>query len=223
MTVPAIPVDEPGESSGSDTSITTYVHAFFSDWLTGMSGPLSVPFAALALWVSNGRLKALWGCLAVLSAGFASYRVWRAERRYGTAELRAVRSAADREIENLKSTTNKEIENLKAERDAAKLRPYDEEHRRLAEAKVSKLPEESKDLVWFLLHHGKQESEELRKHCTHDPLFHAAVQRAREAGLVLDTQENPGRPNARYFWEVNPEFKAVLQDLLGRRESRFFH
>jgi hypothetical protein len=127
------------------------------------------------------------------------------------------------QLEAVRSTKNEEMESLKAERDALKLRPYDEEHRRLAEAKVNKLPEESKDLLWFLLHHGKQESEELRRHCTHDPLFHNAVQRAREAGLVLDTQEgNPGRPSARYFWEVNPEFKAVLQDLLGKREPRFF-
>jgi hypothetical protein len=205
-------LDLPRESGGPDTRLTTYLHAFSSDWLTGMSGPLSVPFAALALWVPSASQKAVWACLAVLSVLFASYRVWRNERRYASAQLEAIMSAKDTEIES-----------LKAERDSLKRRPYDEEHRQLAESKVNKLSEVSKDLVCFLLHHGKTEAEELRKHCQHDPEFNDAVQRAREAGLVLNTQTgNPGRSSVLYFWEVNPQFETVLRDLLGKRVAQFF-
>jgi predicted nucleotide-binding protein len=134
-----------------------------------------------------------------------------------------VSKSVSSELEAISLTKDKEIESLKAEVDSLKHLSYDEEHRRLAEGKVNKLPEESKDLVWFLLHHGKQELEDLRKHCTHDPLFNDAVQRAREAGLVIGTQEgNPARASVLYFWEVNSEFKTVLQDLLGKRAQGFF-
>ena len=51
-----------------------------ADWLTGMSGPLSVPFAALAVWSEQRQQKIIWGCLAVFAAMFGSYRVWRKER-----------------------------------------------------------------------------------------------------------------------------------------------
>jgi len=206
-----------------DTRFRTYLKAFSADLLTGMSGPLSVPFAALALWVSSASQRVLWGCLALLCAVFSSYRVWRNERARANVELGAVRSKKDEEIGSLRSTKNQEIESLKAERDALKHRPYDDDHRRLAEQKVSKLSEVSKDLVHFLLHHGRTEAEDLRKHCWQDPEFNDAVQRAREAGLVVSSQVgNPARPSVLYFWEVNPEFKAVLQDLLGSREAIFF-
>jgi hypothetical protein len=72
---------------GPDTRFSTYLKAFFSDMLTGMSGPLSVPFALLALWVSSHTQKLLYASLAVLCALFASYRVWRNERREASARL----------------------------------------------------------------------------------------------------------------------------------------
>lgn len=61
-------------------SVGEYLRAFGANWLTAMSGGLSVPFVAAALYVSSHWQKALLGCLAVLSAGAASYRVWREER-----------------------------------------------------------------------------------------------------------------------------------------------
>lgn len=104
-----------------------------------------------------------------------------------------------------------------------KHRDYDEEHRRLAGRAVNSLSEASKDLVYFLLHRGKTEAEELRRHCQHTPEYDDAVQRARQAGLVVDSQTaNPGRSSVTYFWEVNPQFKSVLQDLLGKRDARYF-
>jgi hypothetical protein len=74
-------------SNDTNTGFGTYLNAFFTDMLTGMSGPLSVPFAGLAVWASSRGQKALWGCLAAVCAMFASYRVWANERRQGSAQL----------------------------------------------------------------------------------------------------------------------------------------
>jgi hypothetical protein len=102
-------------------------------------------------------------------------------------------------------------------------RDYDEEHRRLAQEKLGRLTEEATDAVYFLLHHGEMEHEQLRKHCWHDPIFNDAIQRARGEGLLLDRQTgNAGRSNLQYFWKVNPKFESVLQELLGKRQPRFF-
>ena len=189
------------EHAGPDIRLTTYIRAFFSDWATGMCGPLSVPFAALAVWNTRHTQKVLWGCLAILSLIVASYRVWRNER----------------------IAKQKELESLKNEIVLLKHRDYDDEHRRLAETKIGTLSEISKDLVYFLLHHGKQEAEELRKRCLHGPEFNDAVQRARDGGLVLGSQATiPGRFGLQYSWEINPKWEAVLGDLLGKRECRYF-
>lgn len=59
-----------------DLSIRGYLRAFSADWLARMSGPISVPFAAIALWVS-GSARILWGCLAAVCFFTASYRLWR--------------------------------------------------------------------------------------------------------------------------------------------------
>jgi hypothetical protein len=68
------------ESRTPNAGLLTYVRAFFSDWLSGMSGPLSVPFAALAVWSEQSRQKIIWGCLTVAAALLGSYRVWQRER-----------------------------------------------------------------------------------------------------------------------------------------------
>ncbi|PYX16847.1 MAG: hypothetical protein DMG84_05980 [Acidobacteria bacterium] len=70
----------PEEPPEPDIRLLTYLRAFFGDWLTGMSGPLSVPFAALAVWSQQREQKIIWGCLAAVAAMFGSYRVWRKER-----------------------------------------------------------------------------------------------------------------------------------------------
>lgn len=94
-----------------------------------------------------------------------------------------------RAYRDLRLKKEKDIQKLKNELDEAKRRPYDEEHRRLAEQKVDALSDAGKDLIYFLLHNGKTESEELRRHCLHDPEFNGAVQGGREQGLVLGTME----------------------------------
>jgi hypothetical protein len=50
-----------------------------------MSGPLTVPFAFLALFVEQKYLKALFGVLAILCAGFSSYWIWKREREERSA------------------------------------------------------------------------------------------------------------------------------------------
>jgi len=129
----------------------------------------------------------------------------------------------NKEIATVRSAKDKEIESLKNERDLLKQRPYDEEHRQLAEGKVNKLSEVSKDLVCYLLHYGETEADDLQKRCKHSPEYNDAVQRARDAGLVIDTQVgNPGRSSVRYLWKVNPKFETVLEDLLGQRKTIYF-
>ena|SRR5450631_1038061 len=51
--------------------------AWWSHWLTRISGPATVPLAVLALYVSSHTLRALY---AVLCAGFTSYKIWLNER-----------------------------------------------------------------------------------------------------------------------------------------------
>jgi hypothetical protein len=58
-------------------SFWDFLHAFLSRWFIVMSGPATVPFAVVALYVNSVWLKALFGLLAVGCAVFSSYWVWR--------------------------------------------------------------------------------------------------------------------------------------------------
>jgi hypothetical protein len=73
----------PSEPDQPDTRLITYVSAFFSDWLTCMSGQASVLFTALAVWTTKPINKILWVSFAIICALFASFRVWRKERLHG--------------------------------------------------------------------------------------------------------------------------------------------
>ena len=63
---------------GSD--IKDYIRTFFVRWSVAMSGPLSVPLACIAYFISNGAAKIGLYVLALLCAVFASFWVWRVER-----------------------------------------------------------------------------------------------------------------------------------------------
>jgi hypothetical protein len=92
---------------------------------------------------------------------------------------------------------------------------FDSEHSRLAKEKLGRLSETSKNLVIYLLHHGKTEATELMKKCRPQEQFNEAIQQARGEGLVKDSVSgNPARPSTLYFWEVRPSFEAVLRELL---------
>jgi hypothetical protein len=41
----------------ADAGFIAYLRAFFTDWLTGMCGPLSVPFAAAAVFRQQNTRK----------------------------------------------------------------------------------------------------------------------------------------------------------------------
>ncbi|MGD0790214.1 MAG: hypothetical protein ABR920_00465 [Terriglobales bacterium] len=56
----------------------------FSDWLTGMTGPLTVPFTVAALFVGTPAYRVLFALLAVVAGVFACYRV--CDKEYQRAE-----------------------------------------------------------------------------------------------------------------------------------------
>jgi hypothetical protein len=66
--------------STHSTGLRAFFAAFGHRWFTLMSGPLTVPFAGLAVYLDQIWQKTLFGVLAVLSAGITSYAVWRSER-----------------------------------------------------------------------------------------------------------------------------------------------
>ena len=72
-----------------DTGFMAFLRAFGGNWLTRMSGPLTVPFAIAALF-APGFYKLLFTTLAVVCGVSSSYEVWRNERKrargYGPRE-----------------------------------------------------------------------------------------------------------------------------------------
>ena len=64
-----------------EPSFINFVRAVFARWFTAMSGPLSVPLAIAALYVTNDLAKALLGITAIVCVVFASYWTWRLERQ----------------------------------------------------------------------------------------------------------------------------------------------
>jgi hypothetical protein len=61
-------------------SIAEFFKRLTSNWLSGASGGLSVPFTALAAYVSDLPAKFLFSTLAVLSFSIACFSVWKTER-----------------------------------------------------------------------------------------------------------------------------------------------
>lgn len=76
-----------------DVRFRIFLKAFTLDTAARMSGPLSVPFAALAL-ILNSYSRIIFGCLAVFSGVLASYRVWRNERLAAVQRLSELRAEA---------------------------------------------------------------------------------------------------------------------------------
>jgi hypothetical protein len=63
------------------TGFGAFLRAFGGRWFVAMSGPATVPFAIVALFVESTWAKTLFVLLAVMCAGFASYWVWHDERQ----------------------------------------------------------------------------------------------------------------------------------------------
>jgi hypothetical protein len=60
-------------------AIADFTRAMLGDWLARMSGPLSVPAAALALWVTNDTAKILLGLTTFICLWVTAYRLWQSE------------------------------------------------------------------------------------------------------------------------------------------------
>jgi hypothetical protein len=184
-----------------DIRFRTYLKAFFNDWLTGMSGPLSVPFAAAAVW-SSGLQRVLWGCLAVVAAAFGSYRVWRKERGDANAQLGSLRAAKDSEIAAL----NKRVAELSR-------KPHSEDlERHVRQAGGGQMTHNGHLLLRWLLIQG-------RIHCPEQFIpdisldtQHKQMEIAVKAGIVRREQEQAGLRLT--FYVVNPEIKPVLERVL---------
>lgn len=59
--------------------IRRFLSAIGKDWFARMSGPLTVPFTILALFLPSSAAKILFAVLAVVAAIVTSYRVWKSE------------------------------------------------------------------------------------------------------------------------------------------------
>jgi hypothetical protein len=83
--------------------ITDFTRAMLGDWLARMSGPVSVPAAALALWVPNDAAKILLGLTAFVGLWVTAYRLWKSEHDKGVERDQRKRQLLD-EISALRET-----------------------------------------------------------------------------------------------------------------------
>lgn len=63
------------------SELKEFLWAFNGQWLTRMSGPFTVPFTLLALFVPSSRLKLLFAVMAIACAAVSSFGVWAVEHR----------------------------------------------------------------------------------------------------------------------------------------------
>jgi hypothetical protein len=61
-------------------TLHNFARAFYGHWAEAVSGGFSVPFTAAAIF-AEGAWQVGFGLLAIGSAWFAGYGMWRAERR----------------------------------------------------------------------------------------------------------------------------------------------
>jgi hypothetical protein len=82
--------------------LRTFFKALFSNWLSAMSGPLSVPFAIAALYVPSDWVPGDLAKVLLLSASFvcvwgAAYGIWKIEHdkmTSGSAEIERLKRVA---------------------------------------------------------------------------------------------------------------------------------
>lgn len=196
----------------SNTSFWAFLRAFGSDWLTRMSGPASVPLAAVAIFEPKAPLKILFGCLAVSSFLFSSYRVWRTERLSAQRAATAPKNERQQEIDRL-TAANAEL--LK-ENERLRIKPYDEAHRKLVDDKLKGLSGTELDLLRFLLHRGRTDHAFLERCCQDTPeVFRSILEHVRQEGLISRTEQlRVGRSGTEVFWEINPALETAIRHLL---------
>jgi uncharacterized membrane protein len=174
---------------------------------------MSAPFRFLTTMLRN-----IWIYLAIGSVIFTYLPLpvgWRRFFLFGTAVLFVI--SAYRTAWVLQKQSEAEKKELRGEIERLKIKPYDEAHRKLTADKLQKIAASEKELLRFLLHHGRVEAADLQRACgLSSAAFNQAIQALRREQLVSDVQEkpNPDRASVTYFWQVNPEFRDALQDLL---------
>lgn len=183
-------------SATQQPTLVTYLRALWGDWLTGMCGALSVPFAAVAVLL-RGPSRILWGVLAVAAFIFASYRVWREER----------------------STRLKETDDLKSRVADLERKPYDEELERQVTDLIARLSAEGRTLLRHLLEREPIEVGRRFKAEIMQDVQDGQVTLMYQAGIVRHAQtwlQNGHLIRTDYV--IAPQFRAVLQDSLYGRE-----
>jgi hypothetical protein len=68
-----------GPMPSTKGDIKDFVLAVCSEWLTLLSGPLSVPVAVAAFFVPNDIAKILFGLIAFIGVWVTAYRLWKRE------------------------------------------------------------------------------------------------------------------------------------------------
>jgi hypothetical protein len=187
----------------ADATLLNYVKALWKDWITGMCGGLSVPFAGIAVWVRDPSAKLLWGCLAVLAFFVAGYRVWRDERNYRIKEIEALRQEEDRKTQEL----TERIRELQR-------KPYSEELARQVAALIGRLSPQGVELLRHLFIRepitlGQRFLPEINQEIQDQQLSIAYG-----TGIVRYQEVRPAGHLLRTEYVVNPQFRAALQDLL---------
>ncbi len=191
-----------------------YFRALFNDWLTGMCGTLSVPFAAIAVfWAHASRAKLLWGCFAIVAFVIAGYRVWRNER---TVRIK--------DFEELRQKMSAEIDDLNSQIVILKRKPYEEELGIQAAELIGRLSAEGRILLRHLV-----EREPLEVGSRFRPNIAQAIQDAQLAiafgsGIVRHNQVWLQNGHLlRTDFVVAPQFRAVLEDLLYEEDGRYLN
>jgi hypothetical protein len=201
--------------ANADTRAITYLKAFGSDGLSRMSGRLSVPFAAAAVWVDARWAKTLWGALSVVAFFLASYSVWRNERNNATARLRELDAERNKQLHEQSEEHLYETEGLRQEITLLSRKPYDEELAKQAAGLIGNLSEEGKILLRHLV-----SNEPLDIHRQFRPEINQQTQsdqmmRARDSGIVrLDEVRTGNGHILQQNYIINSEFRPVLKDLL---------
>ncbi len=161
-------------------------------------------------------LRTVWTYLAVASTFITFLPLplgWRKVVPLGIAVLfviSAYRAAGllHQQCESDKEQLAKQIEELER-------RPYGADHRILVEGKLRNLTATGKEILLFLLHHGRFENWALGNELRNRPGFDDQLRQLSSEYLLLRTEEPiPGRAGTNLFWHVNPEFVEVLKDLL---------
>ncbi len=113
-----------------------------------------------------------------------------------------------------------EIRRLNDQVTKLSVKPYDDAQRKAAEDKLRKSNVTERDLLRFLLQRGRVEHEALVERCqvAEQLRSHALTNLMRE-GLILRGEE---RSTVRMvaYWEINPQFRDALRDLLFPRQEQ---